>query len=255
MDDFGVRGKPPSHPALLDWLALKFIEDGWSMKKIHRLILTSSTYRMQSGFQVEKNLSIDPENVYLWRMNPRRMEAETVRDSLLQLAGRLDTTRGGPELDEETGETCFRRSIYFRHAVDLQMTFLKLFDGASPMECYQRGESVVPQQALALVNSKLSAAMAEALAVKLSDDERNRSGAAFTRAAFESVLNRDPTPRELIECQEFLHAQAELVKSPVRLTQWKPDASGVKTQAEPELRARVDLVHALFSHNDFVTIR
>ena len=90
------------------------------------------------------------------------MEAEVVRDSVLAIAGKLDTTMGGPEIDETKGHEIFRRSIYFRHAPDLQMDMLKVFDVASPNECFERSESIVPQQALALANGKLSLTMSRA---------------------------------------------------------------------------------------------
>ena len=106
-------------------------------------------------------------------MNIRRMEAEAVRDSVLTMAGKLDTTMGGPEIDETKGDEIFRRSIYFRHAPDLQMDMLKVFDVASPNECFQRSESIVPQQALALANSKLSFTMSRLLAQQLSPTASN----------------------------------------------------------------------------------
>src|SRR5207249_1645452 len=96
-----------------------------------------------------------PDNRYLWRMNTRRMEAEVVRDSVLYVAGQLDLTMGGPELDHNLGLTTKRRSLYYRHAAEKQMEFLLIFDAASVNECYRRAESVVPQQALAMANSSL----------------------------------------------------------------------------------------------------
>src|SRR5262249_22372212 len=96
--DFGKNGKPPSHPALLDWLAAEFMESKWSMKSVHRLMVTSSAYRMESTTDTA-NAGIDEDNRWLWRMNARRMEAEIIRDSVLAVAGRLDRTFGGAELD------------------------------------------------------------------------------------------------------------------------------------------------------------
>ena len=136
---------------------------------MHRLMVTSGTYRMRStaGEVNHPNAAIDPENQFLWRMNPRRMEAEAVRDSVLYLAGELDPTMGGPEIDETKGFESKRRSIYFRHSPDTQMEFLKMFDAPNPVECYMRSESVVPQQALALANSQISQEEARVLAGKL----------------------------------------------------------------------------------------
>ncbi len=239
--DFGRNGKPPSNPELLDWLANEFVRQGWNMKAIHRLILTSSAYRMRStaGTEGSPNAAIDPENVYLWRMNPRRMEAEAVRDSVLYVAGDLDPAMGGPEIDETKGFESRRRSIYFRHSPDTQMEFLKMFDAPSPMECYVRNESVVPQQALALANSQLAEDQAQVLARRI---EKFSAPSSFVTAAFETVLGRPPSAQELAAAEKFLQRQPQLVASrePVR-------DSGAK--------ARADLVHVLFNHNDFVTIR
>ncbi|MCP3691601.1 MAG: DUF1553 domain-containing protein, partial [Planctomycetaceae bacterium] len=130
VDNFGLSGKKPSHPQLLDWLANQLADNGWRMKPLHRLMVTSRTYRQASltGITQHKNLMTDPENRYLWRMNWHRMEAESVRDSLLAVAGKMDTTVGGPDLAEAEGQTSRRRSLYFRTTPDNQMQMLTLFD-------------------------------------------------------------------------------------------------------------------------------
>ena len=119
------------------------------MKRIHRLIVTSSTYRMASTPD-ERNAKIDPDNTFLWRMNSRRMEAEVVRDNLLYVAGDLDLTMGGPDIDHMLGMKSKRRSIYLRQAAEKEVEFLKIFDGPAVTECYVRRPTVVPQQALAM---------------------------------------------------------------------------------------------------------
>src|SRR5204863_9852227 len=109
--NFGRSGKPPTHPELLDWLACELMDRDWSLKALHRLMVTSSSYRQQSAADPQhSNLAADPENRYLWRMNTRRMEAALVRDRIVQVSGQLDTTLGGPELDENEGEESHRRS-------------------------------------------------------------------------------------------------------------------------------------------------
>ena len=257
--NFGHNGRPPTHPELLDWLANELMDNNWSMKSIHRLMVTSFAYRMQSsaGNPKHPNLSIDPDNRYLWRMNPRRMEAESVRDSILTVAGQLDTTIGGPELDETKGQESYRRSIYFRHTPDAQMVFLKLFDAANPNDCYERNESVVPQQALAMSNSKLSLTQARLLARKISQSLPAKSGESeFVREAFERVLGRPPSSEELVESTSFVKDQAGLFSKPGKLTAFRSgSANEVAPGSDPNLRARESLVHALFNHNDFVTIR
>ncbi len=228
--DFGNRGQPPTHPELLDWLAVEFMEGGWRLKDLHRLIVTSAAYRRRSsaGRDGWPAAQADPANVALWRMNPRRMEAELVRDNVLQAAGALDPATGGPDLDPATALTTVRRSLYYRHAPEKQVLFLRLMDAANPRTCYRRDTSVAPQQALAMINSPLTLAQATALAGKLAE----RAGddpAAFVAAAFEAVIGRPPAEAEAAEALGYL-------------------------AADPGAR-RAGLVHALFSHHEFITIR
>src|SRR5262249_42707154 len=148
----------------------------------------------------------------------------------------------------------YRRSLYFRHAPDTQMDFLRVFDAANPNECFERGESVVPHQALALANSRLALDMARTLARELA----SRSGGdpqKFAAAAFGTVLGRPPSSGELSDSIEFMKKQAALLADPARLTSYRGPESAVKPAAEPAGRARESLVHVLLNHNDFVTIR
>jgi hypothetical protein len=248
--NFGKSGKAPTHPELMDWLAVEFMERNWDMKAIHRLMVTSQAYKMQSseGRQEAAQAKIDPDNTYLWRMNVRRMEAEAVRDSMLVLAGRLDPTMGGPEIDETKGHEVYRRSLYFRHAPDLQMDMLKVFDAASPNECFQRSESIVPQQALALSNSKLSLAMARTIAAQLPSGN-------FVAAAFQRILGREATAAELAESGKYEAAQAAMYRTGQLTAFSTGPAALVKPSGDPEQRARESFVHVLLNHNDFVTIR
>jgi hypothetical protein len=251
--DFGRNGQPPSHPALLDWLAAELMDRGWSLKALHRLIVTSATYRMAST-PAPANLAADRDNKYLWRMPSRRMEAEAVRDCVFYVAGRLDLAMGGPEIDHAQGLTTPRRSIYFRHAVEKQMEFLKIFDAAAVTECYQRKESIMPQQALALANSELTLTharlLARSLAAKTGSDPEG-----FTIAAFESVLSRLPTADELAESVAFLRQQARRYTEGETKPPTGADEDGRLPVADPALRARESLVHVLLNHHDFVTVR
>ena len=223
--DFGRNGRPPSHPQLLDWLASEFVARGWSMKATHRLLVTSSTYRMSSTPD-EVSAKVDQDNFFLWRMNSRRLEAEAVRDNLLFVCGSLDLAMGGPEIDHNLGLTSKRRSLYLRLAAEKEVEFLKIFDGPAVTECYERRPSVMPQQALALANSELALAEARKLAKQLATDD----GEAFVRAAFTQVLARLPTAEETRLGRDFL-------------------AGGAKD------RARENFVLVLLNHNDFVTVR
>jgi hypothetical protein len=249
--DFGKNGQPPTHPKLLDWLAAEFTARNWSLREMHRLIVLSSAYRMDTGPDAA-NAARDADNKALWRMNPRRMTAEAVRDSVLAVAGELDVAAGGPELDHAAGMTVKRRSLYFRHAPEKQMIFLELFDAASPTECYRRTESVVPQQALALANSPLVQATARTLAGKVSTGAADDS--AFVTAAFETILGRPPSAGERDTCGAFLSEQTSLFTTG-KLTPTGGPAIGVAPARDPKQRAREGLVHVLFNHNDFVTVR
>ena len=257
--DFGMNGQPPTHPELLDWLSVEFMENGWSMKHLHRLIVTSTAYRMHSAAAAEHpNAAIDPDNHNLWRMSSRRMESEIVRDSTLHVAGTLDLTLGGPELDAEKGQTTYRRSLYYRHAPEKFMTFLTIFDAPNTDECYRRNETVVPQQALALANSPLAVDQARRLAARLTDEAgpSPEDASLFVDALFELVLCRAPNEEERRRCLEFLDGQTGLLASAGGLTKIADGPKGtVAASQEPHLRARENLVHVLLNHNEFVTIR
>jgi hypothetical protein len=221
---------------------------------LHRLIVTSSTYRLAST-PAAANAGIDPDDRYLWRMPPRRMEAEVVRDCVLYVAGQLDVSTGGPDIDHEQGLKVPRRSMYFRHAPEKQMIFLRLFDAASPDECYRRKESIIPQQALAMANSTLAIEQARRIARKLHG--QHSEAAAFIEAAYAQVLCRWATKEELETCAAFLaEQQAFLDQNVPRLAATSADAADVtKPSADRAVRARENLVLVLINHNDFVTIR
>lgn len=249
--DFGRKGTPPTHPELLDWLAVELIEHNWSMKHLHRMIVTSQVYRLSSSSRAEgeKNnavdassptLTKDPDNRFYWRMNPVRMEAQIVRDSLLSLAGELDLSLGGPSI-AINDETSRRRSLYFVHSHNDHQKFLSTFDDASVLDCYRRAESIVPQQALALENSPLATAMAGKITQRITASRPNASDSDFTRFAFATILSVEPTADELATISELLQRMTELARS--------------KKRPNPEVLARTNLVQTLLNHNDFITIR
>jgi hypothetical protein len=271
--DFGRNGTGPTHPALLDWLAASLMTGGypggrafgasapqatpvgaaqpWSMKSLHRLMVTSNTYRMASTPD-PASLAKDPDNRYLWRMDYRRMDAEVVRDNVLYVTGQLDLQQGGPDINEEAGLSVKRRTIYFRHAAEKQMVFAGLFDGPNVTECYIRKQTVIPQQALALANSELALEQSRLLARQL-NTTTGADARAFVAAAYVRVLAREVSPAELQECLQFLTAQAKLLS---RLPAAADPAGKASVPAsDPALRARENLVLVLINHNDFVTIR
>lgn len=240
--DFGLKGTPPTHPELLDWLAVEFIESGWSMKHIHRLIVTSQAYRLSSSSAgaPATNLAIDSENKFYWRMNPVRMEAEIVRDSVLQLAGELDLSFGGPPLPVND-ELSRRRSMYFVHSHNDHHTFLTMFNDANVLDCYRRADSIVPQQALAMENSSLTGEMAVKIVQRIVAADPSASDDTFIRKAFTVVLTAEPTADEMATLKEHMERMTALAQNNKR-----PD---------PAHLARTSLVHTLLNHNDFITIR
>ena len=249
-ENFGLNGRTPTHPKLLDWLAAELIAHNWRMKPLHRQIVLSATYRMSTRPGDDRDRTADADNKYFWRMNSRRMEAEVVRDSVLYLSGQLDFTRGGPEIPETDGESVFRRSLYFRNTPNEKMGMLEVFDVADPNSCYRRKESVVPHQSLAMMNSGLALDSARLIAEQLSASDDD-----FVTAAFETVLSRRPTGEEVVRCETFLQQHTQLLNDD---TTEKFVAGGTAKRApaaDPGLRARENLVHVLLLHNDFVTVR
>jgi len=248
--DFGKAGKLPTHPELLDWLAVELMEYGWSMKHLHRVMVTSAAYcRSSSASAGDANLEADKENQFWWRAERRRMEAEVVRDGLLFVAGQLDLTPGGQEVDNTQAMTSRRRSMYFTvHPEDGGQTMLAaLFDAPDPCECYRRTETLVPQQALALVNSQLSQEMSRTVAANLQQKltaSASPDAREFIGLAFEQILSRAPRHDELAACQEFLAQQQKLYVT--------TDANASPAQAAA--RAQESLVRVLFNHHDWVTI-
>jgi hypothetical protein len=256
--DFGRNGKPPSHPELLDWLAVEFMSNGWHMKPLHRLIVTSNAYRMTSelGAVTNPDRTRDQDNRYLWHFPAARMEAEEVRDSVLFLAGELDELIGGPDIPHDQGLTSRRRSLYFTHHGESKMQFLELFDGANACECYKRTTSVMPQQALALGNSDLTVRQARRLTRRLAEQLAMPAEGEFITAAFEQVLGRSPSAAERQASASFLARQRKLFEGAgLKKGQGGPVPAGDGPANDPARRAWENLVHALLNHNDFVTIR
>ena len=235
--DFGRNGKPPTHPQLLDWLAVELVENDWSMKHIHRLIVTSRAYQMSSSSHgLDANIAIDSANQNLWRRNSSRMEAEVVRDSLLAIAGVLDSTVGGEVRPNTEAMTTFRRSLYYEVYPESggNNAMAEVFDAPDPGECFRRSSTVMPQQALALSNSEIMHSSTKKTALRIteatSDDDEK-----FVSHAFQRVLSRLPGEREHAAAMQFLQQQLQT-------------ADSVESAYE-------SLVRVLFNHNDFVTVR
>jgi len=237
--DFGRNGAEPTHPALLDWLASELVDSGWSMKRLHRLIVTSAVYKRDSSRTgSEAATAVDPDNRLLWRRLPQRLESQVVRDCVLATAGSLDTRLGGPSVPAAQQAASLRRSLYFWHSDISRDLFLTTFDDAGVKECYRREQSIVPQQALALSNSELVHNAATAIAASLSTESALVAESnAFLEAAFLRILLRAPSPAEADHCRKAINA-------------WRTTEPNVDPAT---LRARI--VWALLNHNDFVTLR
>jgi hypothetical protein len=220
--DFGRQGERPSHPELLDWLASEFVQQGWSLKKLHRMILLSNAYRL-SSVSDETDAKIDADNRYLWRMNRQRMDAETLRDAVLAISGTLNLKMGGkpviPPLtaEEKTGMWALnqwpvaldtaeydRRSVYLYVKRSFPYPMFEIFDEPDSSEsCPRRDTTTVAPQALALLNSEFMLNHAGRLAQRI---ERENPGPveARVRAAWKLVLDREPNTKELGRAVGFL---------------------------------------------------
>jgi hypothetical protein len=209
--DFGLRADPPSHPELLDYLAARFIEEGWSIKNVHRWIMLSSAYQQSSEHHPGHALE-DPNNFLLWKMNRRRLELEPMRDTMLAISGKLDPTAGGQAVDILKEPFSGRRTIYgFIERQNLPGIF-RTFDFASPdTTSPQRFYTTVPQQALFLLNSPFVVEQARHLANR-SEVRQASSDEEKLRAMFELVLQRPPAPEEIQASLEFIQAPPEAIE-------------------------------------------
>jgi hypothetical protein len=194
-NNFGMLSEAPSHPALLDWLAAKFVEDGWSLKKLHRRIVLSSTYRQGSG-----SGDRDPENRWFGRFAPRRLEAEAIRDAMLFASGKLDQSLGGPATHDLNLP---RRSLYIQTARWDRSNFATLFDAANPDAAVEKRDvSTVAPQALFLLNHEFVQSQAKAVAERAARDEP-RDRTARTHRLFRLILGRSATPAELAVAEKL----------------------------------------------------
>ncbi len=202
--DFGSRSDPPSHPELLDYLARWFIENGWSLKKLHRLILSSATWQQQSSFR-EQPYQTDPGNRLLWRMNRRRLDFESMRDSMLAVSGLLDRSMGGvPVMKSPVDTTHNRRTVYTFIDRENLADIFRVFDFPSPdISAAERQTTNVPQQALFLINSPFPIHVADTIADRIIHGSRTISEAHF-ESLFRTVLLRDPSENELEQCMQYI---------------------------------------------------
>jgi hypothetical protein len=232
-NDFGVSGERPSHPELLEWLAHDLVTHGWQLKRLHRLIMTSSVYQQAADWD-ERRAAIDRENGLLWRWTPRRLEAEAIRDSMLAVSGKLDPTMYGPgTLDQNMT----RRSVYFFIKRSQLIPVMMLFDWPEHLVSIgNRSNTTVAPQALMFLNSLPGRAYASAFAERLPVESRERA----IEAGYRLALARLPRPEEAALANNFLRQQEKLYRG-----------QGVSAAAAA---ARIDFCQALLSMNEFIYI-
>jgi hypothetical protein len=219
-DNFGSLGEKPTHPQLLDHLTVRFLENGWSVKLMHREIMLSATYQLSSQ-RDEANMNIDGDNKYLWRMNRRRLEVESWRDALLAVSGKMDPQMAGPSTNLADANNA-RRTVYAfisRHELN---NMLRLFDFPDAnITASTRAETTVPQQQLFVLNSPFMIEQARAFAMRLSK-EAGEDLEARIRYAFELAYGRTVTDIELGLAKRFLAAaDDEADKDLNTLSRWE----------------------------------
>jgi hypothetical protein len=269
--DFGALGARPTHPELLDYLATRFMHDGWELKRFHRLMLTSAAFQ-QSSRRTDALDAVDPDNQLLGRMNLRRLEAETVRDALLQVSGRLTHRLHGkavPVTPDELGQIVlgvdtrdgagrftgkvvqlgseeFRRSVYVQVRRSLPLSMFETFD--APLltpNCELRNESTAAPQSLLLMNNRFVLDQATVLAERIVQQAGDEP-AARINAAWRTILGVEPTATERAAAEEFLAAQA------TEFDKIKPQPK--QAAVDPRTRALSNLCQALLGSNAFLYI-
>jgi hypothetical protein len=274
--DFGINGDRPTHPELLDWLASDFVAGGWRLKRFHRLLVTSTVYRQSS--RNDSAMEADPDNRLYARMKLRRMDAETVRDSILAVSGKLNLLddgamvptaqdgagrvvageqkkdgRGDPTIVEPIGPREFRRSVYVERRRSVPLTVFDAFDAPvmSP-NCEARAATTVAQQSLLMLNDNFVAAHARHFAERI---ERESPGdpREQLRKAWRLAFSADPSETEIREGLRYLEAQAEGIR--IRVAELAKTKKPKQPQPdESRLLAMASLCQALFCQNRFLYV-
>jgi hypothetical protein len=251
-NDFGMQGERPTHPELVDWLAVELVESGWSLKHIHRLMVTSTTYRQSSHFQPDdadamKAMIADPENKLLWSANRRRLGGEEIRDAMLQAAGTLNLEMHGPsakpalpegvsaryawEPDKDSVQRN-RRSIYVFAKRNMRFPLFEVFDQPDlHQSCPRRLVTVTAPQSLAMLNSELTLELAQQWAERLMAENGNDRD-QLIGAAFCTAYGCEATDEDLARSAAFMSG-----------------AGGGLT-----IESVTDFCHALFNSNEFITV-
>jgi hypothetical protein len=265
-NDFGLQGEEPSHPDLLDWLAVEFMDRGWSQKAIHRLIVTSATYRQSSDGRPEAS-AVDPDNRLLSRQVRLRLDAEIVRDASLVASGLFSAKVGGPsvypplppgannttqvkrEWPTATGEDRYRRGMYTFFQRSAPHPGLMLFDAPdASATCTRRVRSNTPLQALTLLNDEAHIEFADALAKRIMNAADDT---ARVKRAYGIALNRDPAPEELERMLRFARSQRDSLSTATSRPATADGGSAVPPA--PELRIWTGVARVLLNLDEFMT--
>jgi hypothetical protein len=242
--DFGRLGEPPSHPELLDWLASQLLAHNWQWKPLHRELVTSATYRQAAVEASEGARLRDPDNRLWWRMNVRRLEAEQIRDALLQATGELDLAMGGPSAEWSRP----RRTVFTRVVRNQRDPLLDVFDSPDHISSTaERNITTTPNQALLMMNGKYLLERAQVLAsqvvatVKLAEAETQAAAGPdavverrqrLVQELYRRVLRREPSAEQLATALRFLAEEG----------------------ATEQSVALVDLAHVLLNTNEFLYV-
>ncbi len=269
-DDFGAHGEAPTNPELLDWLAVELVEHGWSLKHLHRLMVMSAAYQQDSAVTDAAGRRLDPDNLLLWRMNRRRLDADGLRDGVLAVAGTLNPAVGGPmvrtPLEPEVYDLLFsedepdnlwpvtpdvrqhtRRSLYLFSKRNLRLPLLEVFDQPDTLSpCPVRAVSTFAPQALVLLNGPFLQAQSKAFAGRVLR-EAGADNAARIDLAYRLALCRPPSEAERRVALDFLAGQTELLRE--RQTAGAPDL-----QDAAAATAMADFCLALLNRNEFVYV-
>ena len=219
-DDFGVRSEPPTHPELIDYLAARFMEGGWSIKKMHRLMMLSATYRQTSEENARLN-QVDPDNHFYWQFNRQRLDFEAMRDAILAIGGKLDTTMGGPGVPLDREPYPLRRTIY-GYVDRTRIPNMSLaFDFANPdLTTGKRNQTIVPQQALFMMNSPLVVEQAKNLTLR--PDFKAAPGASEKiKLLYKLIYQRPPSAIELKLALDYLQGEGTVATANTGALGWE----------------------------------
>jgi hypothetical protein len=273
-NDFGAMGEAPTHPVLLDFLATELVRDGWKLKAVHRLIVTSAVYRQAS--QPEQNLwastaaRVDPDNKLLWHARVKRREAEAIRDAALQVAGQLNPRMYGPSAQPEISppladdryawdpdprpEDRNRRSIYVFARRNFTLPLFRAFDLPDRINsCPLRETTITAPQSLVMLNSQFTLTQARFMAGQLLADHC-KDTIRLVRQTYLCAFDREPDSEELAAATQFLERQARLIASgsgPVRDSLPQPLPAGV---CAAHAAAVVDFCHTLLNSAEFLYV-